>query len=226
MLIFVKTLTTKGITAFFVEPSDTIENFKAMIQDKEGIPPDQQRLIFHDDLRVLDIPKQLEDGRALSNYCIPTESILDLVVGWQTNMWIYVQLYTGMWLYTGKPFLTLKVESSDTIGIVKVKIQDEEGIPPEMQHLSHDGRFLEDDRTLGDYNIQTASFLSLKLGRCMQIFVKKGLNSTFHVNPLVTEFTLSDRVGGGSSGNGLVSFVRWRKKGGSEEKGASGSEEL
>jgi len=189
MLIFVKTLTTKGITAFFVEPSDTIENVKAMIQDKEGIPPDQQLLIFHDNLHVFDIPKQLEDGRALSNYCIPTESILDLVVDWQTNMWIYVKLYTGMWIYTGKPFLTLKVESSDTIGIVKVKIQDEEGIPPEMQLLFQAGRFLEDDCTLGAYNIQTASFLSLKLGRYMQIFVKtlSGKTITLEVEP-------SDRI--------------------------------
>nr|GEV26094.1 polyubiquitin [Tanacetum cinerariifolium] len=185
--IFVKTCTTKSIL-LKVKPTDTIGHVKDKIQDTEGIPPEQQALIFNEMV--------LEDSGILSDFIIKKESTLTLMLKSWGLMKIYVMTLT-------KKTITFKVKPSDTIGYLKAKIKDMEGIPIDRQVLIFNEMALEDNSTLSDYNINKESILTLviKSRKLMQIFVKtySGNTITLKVKPSDTisnvKAKIQDKVG-------------------------------
>ncbi|CAM0948012.1 unnamed protein product [Alopecurus aequalis] len=149
MQIFVKIGDGKTISVK-VKRSDTVYDVKAKIEDKEGISPGQQRLMFGDKLLV--------GSCTLKDYSISHMRTLTLHLVLQ-GMHILVRKLTGK-------TMTFEVERADTVYSVKAKIFDVAGYEPAWQRLTLDKELLEDARTLADYDIQNNSTLLFAFTLC------------------------------------------------------------
>ncbi|KAM0053242.1 putative Ubiquitin-like domain-containing protein [Helianthus debilis subsp. tardiflorus] len=144
--IYIKTLTGKIIT-LEVKPSETIEEIKAQIEHEVDIPCDEQELIFNEMV--------LPNSDSLAELHINKESTLTVMRLSRGFMRIFLTTATGR-------TITLDVKPSETIRDVKSKIQDKEGIPPDLQRLIWSGKLLNDSATLSDYHISEESTFRLR----------------------------------------------------------------
>jgi len=126
--------TGRTVTLEMEPATDTIEAVKSKIEEAEGIPPGQQRLIF--------AGETLEDGHALSDNNIRNDPSMHLVL--PSTMQVRIRQLTGR-------IFTLFVEPSDTVEAVMGKIKDSEHIPLSEQRLMINGVQLEKDRMMSDY---------------------------------------------------------------------------
>jgi len=147
MKIFVVKFNGRNFTLEVDAESDTIGNIKALIYDREGVPPEQQRLLFSG--------RRLEENDwTLADYQITRNSTLHVVMGLRGGMCIFVKTLNGK-------TITIEVDAEEEISKIKQKVKDKEGIPPHEQRLIYAGKQLEDDQKLSSYNIMRDSTLHL-----------------------------------------------------------------
>jgi ubiquitin C len=163
MLIFIKTLT--NIITIEVSRTDTVENLKTKIEDKEGVKVEEQQLVFSG--------KKLENEKTLEEYNIEKESMIYLILHLTGPKKVIVKSLND------KKF-ELELRGSDRIKDVKIKIENIENIPLDQQCLMYNHKKLEDDKQVSEYNLENGSIINLVqiLNGTLEITIKLIPNNT------------------------------------------------
>jgi ubiquitin len=157
-----------------VETYSTIKQVKQMIQDKKGIPSDQQHITFS--------AKSLLNARTLIYYNIQEGSILQLATYSPSYMQIFVSVATGK-------TKTLNVKSNDTIFQLMQMIQDKEGISSDQQRIIFAGKQLEEECIISDYGICKGSTLHMVIRLRGGMFQETSGRKEFDALPPLTQYT-------------------------------------
>ncbi|KAK9058716.1 hypothetical protein SSX86_023558 [Deinandra increscens subsp. villosa] len=182
--MFVKLDMYTGKTVgLMVQATETVERVKEVIEEQEHVPRDEQVLIFENMV--------LGEGGTLFDFGVIRNSTLTLMHRpWEltTSRWIFVKNLAG-------EIITQEVKPSDTIAIVKAKIQDKVNVPFDEQELIFDGIVLSDIVTVADFHVNEESVLTLMhrpwgFTRFVQIFIKNFTGET-----ITEEVKLSDTIG-------------------------------
>ena len=170
--VLLRTLSGKTV-GVGVRGVDTVGQVKSAVYEKEGIPPEQQRLLLGG--------RPLRDEERLRDCGLTSGSTVDLCLGLCGGLFqIFVKTQRGK-------TITLEVEANDTIADVKAKIQDREGIPPERQKLLYAGKLLEDERKVKGYiRYFSTLHLLLKTGYPIDVETQTGKTLTLEVDAAYT----------------------------------------
>uniref|UniRef100_A0A8P4G4X6 Ubiquitin-like domain-containing protein n=1 Tax=Dicentrarchus labrax TaxID=13489 RepID=A0A8P4G4X6_DICLA len=125
-------------STYDIRPNETVRNFKTKVQQREGIPADQQRLLYQS--------RQLEDGKNLSDYNIKQPETIQ----------VFLSNLQGQ-------KSTYDIRPNETVRNFKTKVQQREGVPADQQRLLHQTRQLEDGKNLSDYNIKATFMMDITI---------------------------------------------------------------